>query len=204
MSKSPLVVAALLITGLAIGVAGQQGPQPTDQTNAQYRNNPCRDPWISYGFIIASSGTAAAQGAGDAGECNCNLYSNCRWGNFDELAGAIRSYRDAIYRRGISLRAVRQSNGQIQVQTIQNGSLIGSQLVAAGGGNIIAANGTNLVAAGGGNLQVSNTNPANLVAAGGGNLRGQPGVVDVIDLPNGIQVALKKSDAAADKKDEKK
>jgi len=203
MSKSPLVVVLLVVCGIALGAVPQQWPNPNDQTNAQYRNNPCRDPWISYGYIIASAGTIGAQGVGDAGECNCNLYSNCRWGSFNELVDSIRSYRDTIWRRGIALRAVPQGNGQIRIETLQNGRAIGN-IVAAGGGNIIAATGTNIVAAGGGNLQVSGTNPANIVAAGGGNFRGQPGVEDVIDLPNGITILLKKSDAAGDKKDEKK
>lgn len=190
--KAPIFLLVVCVLAVSVVTGSAQWPTPSEQTNNQYRNNPCRDPWVSYGYIVASAGTAAAQGLGDQGECNCNLYNNCRWGSFDELVNHIREFRDTLYRRGLAIRSVPLGGGQIRIETLQFGRAVG-HIVAAGGGNVMAHQGANIVAAGGGNI----------VAAGGGNFRGQEGVLDVVELKSGVKVLLKTEPTDA-KKDDKK
>lgn len=192
--KAPLFLLIVCVLAVSVVTGSAQWPPPSEQTNGQYRNNPCRDPWISYGYIIASAGTYAAQGSGDIGECNCNLYNYCRWGSFEELVNHIRDYRDTLWRNGLAIRAVPMGGGQVRLETVQFGRVVG-QIVAGGGGNILNQSGANIVAGGGGNL----------IGDGGGTFtqRGQDGVLDIVELKSGVKVLLK-SDPKDTKKDDKK
>ncbi len=155
--------------------------QPTQaRTDEMRRQGPCRDPWISWAYIDASAGTAAATGFGDTAQCNPRWYNNGSWSSYIELYNAVRDYRNSLYNAGLTWQTQPQSNGTIAFfvtvdgvkygavgrgMVLQGGKLIGTDsaglvgndgasLVAAGGGNLVAAGGGNMVAAGGMNYQL--------------------------------------------------
>ncbi len=172
-----LGVAALLLTG-APALAQMQPTQA--QTDQMRRQGPCRDPWISWAYVDASSGTEDAKGFSDAAQCNPRWYNNGSWSSYTELYNAVKDYRNSLYNAGLSWQRMVQPNGTIAFfvaidgvkygaigrgMVLQGGKLLGTDsgglvgndgasMVAAGGGNMVAAGGGNMVAAGGGNFQL--------------------------------------------------
>lgn len=173
------------LVGLVLASAvieARQFPNPTEAQNRQYRNNPCRDPWISYGIIVASGGAATAQGRGDEGECDYTRYLSGRWSSFNELVEGIRVTRADLAKKQITYDVTPDYRaGTTTVKTLQHGVVFRTAVIGNDSGSLIGVDGGGIVAAGAGNM----------VAAGAGNYR-----VDsndqLITLSNGHRLIIKR------------
>jgi hypothetical protein len=142
--------------------AGAQLPNPSAESVAQGRNNPCTDPWVSLAVSLVKtrgSHVGRAAGSGNSGECDIKLYNGGRWGSYDELVGHVKASQARLAAQNVRFDL---HNNQPSLKLIDAARGINpANLVAAGAGNILGNAAGNLVAAGAGNL----------VAAGAGNLR---------------------------------
>jgi hypothetical protein len=178
---SLLVLATLFMT--ALSASAQSYPNPPESENQKYRNNPCRDPWVTQALMTAVTGGRTPAGVGDDGVCNAALYNAGQWNSFNDLVQYVKATQSALAQQNIAFDRL-DLNGKITITLVdtakrqvlggavyQNGRLIGNDagsMVAAGAGNMVAAGGGNMVAAGGGNMVAAGG--GNMVAAGAGNL----------------------------------
>ena len=171
--KTLTLIAATLLLSLLSTTSFAQA-NPSEATTQKYRNKPCRDPWISYGFADVTAGTYQVQGFMDLGDCNPANFNGGSWRNYAELYKAIHEYRSATIKAlvhyayhynptlqnwSVALKDSAQRDGVLGGYLIsQDGSGLrrasAAEIVAQGGGNIVAQGGGNLVNTNGSNYSV--------------------------------------------------
>ena len=195
----PLIAAALLLGLLSTTSFAQANP--SEATNQRYRNNPCRDPWISYGFLDVTASTDRPRGWGDLGDCNPANYNGGSWRSYAELAKAIRDYRNAMYYNRVKYITFYNPNtrvwGVALIDLNQRGAVLGGQLISQEGANlgtnpaqIVAQGGLNIVAQGG--LNIVAQSAGHLLSPNGSNLYSlQAGAKRVIRLGPNSAIIIK-------------
>lgn len=177
MTKFRFSLMALCAALCFFAVNAQAQNTPSQQETNNYRNKPCRDPWINLAF--RDSGGGQPVGAGDLGECNPALYNGGSWNSYQQLVNAVRTARQSLANQGLAWKYLKNMDNP---NDIRAGLVAGGNVVAAGGGNVVAAGGGNVVSPGGGNV----------ISVGGGNLNSLPQIQVMARAPYSVMSGAKK------------